>query len=138
MEQLWHLYTRTVFLMEQRLNPHINFAIITAYNPLGKICSKSANRTLDKELQADIEGLKAPYRRLWGCSPEFDHSEKSWAVMTDKGTAINLAKKYQQNAIYWVEQVCLFLVPCMLEQYKVVDMGEFEKRCQYQLAKCCQ
>ncbi|WAJ70661.1 DUF3293 domain-containing protein [Catenovulum adriaticum] len=138
MDQLWYLYTRTIFLMEQRLNAQASFAIITAYNPLGSICTKNTNQRLDNRLQADIELLKAPYRKLWGCSPEFDHFEHSWAVMTDKGTAINLAKKYQQNAIYWVERGYLFLVPCILTQFKVLNLGEFEKRCQYQLAKCGQ
>lgn len=124
--------------MEQRLNPQASFAIITAYNPLGNICTQSVNQGLNKRLQADAEQLKVPHRKLWGCSPELDYSESSWAIMTDKETAINLAKKYQQNAIYWVEKGQIFLIPCMLTQYKVEHLGEFEQRCQYRLAQCCQ
>ncbi|MCU4675587.1 DUF3293 domain-containing protein [Catenovulum sp. 2E275] len=137
MKSLWQLYSETVFLLEQPLGEQIDFAIITAYNPKGQACTLGFNRLQDKALQADITNFRTPYRRLWGCSPQLDYSEKSWAVSINKQQALTLATKYQQNALYWVEQGELFLIPCMLTSHNEENLGRFKSRCQYQITDCC-
>lgn len=128
MQQLWQAYKSTVFVLEQPLGCHFDFAIITACNPQGQDLPNSANRLRDKALQQDIAQTGAVYRSLYGCSPEFDYCERSWAVATDKQHATALAEKYQQNAIYWVEQGQLFLTPCLLTDFNEEHLGAFQNR----------
>ncbi len=137
MKTLWDLYQQTIFLLEQPLSRQINFAVITAYNPLGQILTLGTNHIRDKALQSDIMSLRHPYRKVWGCSSELDYSEKSWAVSMPKADAVKLASKYQQNALYWVEQDRLYLLPCLLERASAVELGAFSLRCKVQKAGCC-
>ena len=137
MDAVWQLYKQTVFLLEQPLNSQLSFAIITAYNPQGQQCNLGYNHSQDNKLQADIDILGCVYRKLWGCSPALDYAEKSWMISTDKTTAIKLAEKYQQNALYWVEQGELLLLPCLLKMKSEESIGAFDTRCFYQQANCC-
>ena len=131
MHNLWLLYQDVVFEIEQPLSERLSFAIITAYNPQGMHLTLGHNLTLDKALLADIDKLKVPYRRLLGCAPDRSHIEASWAVATDKQTACHLALKYRQNAIYWVENNLLYLIPCLLNEYDEVCLGGYAKRVRY-------
>lgn len=137
METLWQQYKDSVFFIEQPLSEQLNFAIITAYNPEGQVCNLGANRLRDKALQHDINQLKIPYRRIWGCSPQLDYSEKSWVIATEKKQAIELAIKYQQNAIYWIEQGMLYLTPCLMHTEAEELLGRFNLRIKGEKLECC-
>ncbi|GAA5215989.1 DUF3293 domain-containing protein [Corallincola platygyrae] len=128
MEDVWELYKHTKFVMAQPLSASLSFAVITAHNPRGEVMSEAYNRFLDQCLQQDIASLNTPYRSVWGSAPDFSHNERSWAVLADKNTAVELAKQYQQNAIYWINQNQLYLTPCMMSQQNEVHLGEFDRR----------
>jgi len=124
--ELWKVYQHTVFLMAQPLSKAVSFAIVTACNPAGKNCSDAYNQCLDKRLQASILALGCPFRSLVGASPDLSHREKSWALLLDKHEAIQLAEAYQQNAIFWVEQDQLSLIPVLLAPWvEETPMGSF-------------
>jgi len=124
---LWSLYQQTEFLLMQNISPAASFAIITAHNPRGKLLSRCQNRLRDRQLLADIEALGVPYRALVGASPDLSHKEKSWAVFMDASTIMTLAEKYQQNAIYYVEQDKLTLLPCLMPGPELL-LGSFRSR----------
>ena len=126
-EHFWQCYQQTQFLLTQPFSPSLSFAIITAYNPKGKNLSPSQNGLLDKQLQRHILRLQYPYRALIGASADRGHMEKSWAVSLDKVTAVELGRVFNQNAIYFVDNDELYLVPCLVD-YEELDLGKFSAR----------
>nr|WP_243468251.1 DUF3293 domain-containing protein [Vibrio vulnificus] len=54
-------------------------------------------------------------------------SEESFAVEINLNYALNLAREFQQNAIYFVEQGELFLVSCLSDERKE-SLGPFDQR----------
>ena len=121
---LWESYKTSVFICHQVLNCNIDFAIISAQNPAGVTGHPYLNLRRDKEFQAYLNQQKLPYRSVIGCAPDHSFQEKSWIVLCEKNTAITLARQFEQNAIYWVEQGELFLVPVLLTQHEE-SLGNF-------------
>lgn len=126
---LWQAYQDTLFLLTQQLSIDSSFAIITAHNPLGRIMTPCQNRLLDSKLQQEINTLSVPYRALVGTAADRKHMEKSWAVMLSRQDAIKLGFKFNQNAIYFVDEGDLYLVPCHLKMPEVC-LGQFITRTQ--------
>lgn len=124
---LWECYKHSVFLCHQELGDDINFAIISAQNPLGTLCLQPQNLRLDCEFENELHQHGWPYRRVIGASPDLSFKESSWAVLCDKRRALELAKRYQQNAIYWVEQGELYLVPALFGNCEE-HLGAFRPR----------
>lgn len=127
---LWQCYQDVQFLFSQPLSSDLCFAIITAHNPKGKVLTSCQNRLLDRQLQHEIDKLRQPYRAMVGTSVDRCHMEKSWGVSTDKDSAVILGRKFQQNAIYFVERDKLQLIPCLFSpsQYQEQMMGRFSSR----------
>ncbi|GIU13350.1 DUF3293 domain-containing protein [Shewanella morhuae] len=125
---LWQCYQTPLFLLTQALSCNFSFAIITAHNPAAMLLSPSQNRLLDRQLLREIELLGSPYRALVGAAPDLSHMEKSWAVFIDRTMALQLGKKFNQYAIYVVEQGDVSLVPCLLNGHDEVCLGKFSER----------
>lgn len=113
---LWENYKTSVFLCHQSLGDQIDFAIISAQNPKGEIYPLQHNLTLSREFETHLNDLHLPYRTLIGASPDLTFQEKSFAVLCDKASALDMALQFEQNAIYWVEAGQLFLVPALMPQ----------------------
>ncbi len=110
---LWESYKSSVFICYQPLGDAINFAIISAQNPAGTIQHPQHNLRLDRELETHLDYHQLPSRAMIGSSPDLSFQEKSWAVLCEKSRALELARHFQQNAIYWVEAGKLYLVPAL-------------------------
>ena len=124
---LWESYKTSIFLCHQALNCDVDFAIISAQNPAGQTEHPYLNLRRDNELQACLNRQRLPYRSVIGSAPDLSFQEKSWIVLCDKSKAIQLALQFEQNAIYWVEQGALFLVPVLLSQQEE-KLGRFTER----------
>ena len=118
-------YQTPLFLLTQALSCDFSFAVITAHNPASTLLTPSQNRLLDRQLLREIELLGIPYRALIGASPDLSHMEKSWAVFIDRSMALQLGKKFNQYAIYMVEQGEVSLVPCTLAGQTEVCLDRF-------------
>ena len=130
-KRLWQYYQETEFLFTQTLSSQLSFAIITAHNPKGQILTSCQNRLLDRQLLLAIEKFNRPYRAGVGASRDRTHMEKSWAVAIDKLSAAHLGLKFKQNAIYFVDNNQLALVPCLFSQAEYQEeliIGDFSKR----------
>jgi hypothetical protein len=102
------------------------FAIITAWNPKSIWLSKSDNDRNNQHLAQEVS------HTCW-CSvqvgnKDFSWFEESFAVQISQHEALELGRKYQQNAIYYVEGERLFLLSCLEEQSKVA-LGNWRSRC---------
>lgn len=124
---LWESYRTSIFLCHQQLGNHINFAIISAQNPAGTVKNPYLNLRLNKEFEAFLHQQRLPYRSVIGSSPDLSFQEKSWIVMCDKPHAVSLARHFHQNAIYWIEQGNLYLVPVLLDHQEEC-LGAFQSR----------
>ena len=124
---LWESYKTSIFLCHQALKCDVDFAIISAQNPAGNTEHPYLNLRRDKELQAYLNLQRLPSRSVIGSAPDLSFQEKSWIVLCEKNKAITLAKQFEQNAIYWVEQGELFLVPVLLAQHEE-SLGNFRER----------
>ena len=124
---LWQAYQHSVFLLTQAISLQSSFAIVTAFNPMGKNLSNSQNLLCDRRLQATINTLKVPYRQVVGASPDLNHMEKSWVLFCDLDTGIKLGHEFNQLAIYYVEKGQLSLLPCHCSE-NAVELGEFYEK----------
>ena len=109
----YQLYQRVVFLVPEPPLPNSNFAIITAHNPRGEILDNEKNANLNRLLCQRLQGTE--HKSIIGCSLDLKHQEASFAVVCDKSQAIELARQFDQNAIYWVENGELWLIPAVLK-----------------------
>jgi len=121
---LWHAYAASFFNFKELPNQH-SFIIITAWNPRSAILSIEENRTKNQLLLTDLQG----YEWTLGIvgDESFTWCEESYAVALELEQAINLARKFEQNAIYRVSGNRLFLHSC-LEDHQQECLGEFQSR----------
>jgi hypothetical protein len=79
------------------------FAVVTAFNPRGVDSSEEENERRMAELEAELESAGERFVRLDACSPDKSHCECSVAVETGRGRAIEIAKRFEQVAIFWYD-----------------------------------
>ncbi|MCF4173986.1 DUF3293 domain-containing protein [Vibrio sp. McD22-P3] len=121
---LWRAYSeiRIEFITEWDCK---NYVIITAWNPQSRKLSNELNciKNLDLEQRLKIYD----YQNVKVGNPSFSWVEDSFAVEMTLTQGCELAQKYQQNAIYWVENGVLFLVSCdeSQTQKKLGLLGDF-------------
>lgn len=101
-QNLWRLYQTTVFEWRDKPLASRSFAIITAYNPKGQILSAAENTLLHGQLQQML--MQSPYSlaEIYGCAPDDSHRELSIAIDCTLLEGLDIATRWQQNAIYYV------------------------------------
>ena len=120
-------YLKTVFLFKN-LIPRIpiKFSIITAFNPMDKIQSKDTNIQNNILLYDEIRKLTNSIIPVTGCSPNFDHKEDSFLSNISITESVNLGKKFNQRAVFIVNQNELSIKDCnTLEE---ISIGQFKDR----------
>ena len=107
-------YPKTVFHTPCENLP-ADFYIITAHNPDGQTMDPSDNDKRDEELSQDLAQLVSSKFRITGMSRDRYHSEPGWGIGCSRDTAIDMGKKYQQEAIFRISEGQLFLIDCSHE-----------------------
>lgn len=121
---LWHAYAASFFDFKELPNQH-SFIIITAWNPRSAILSIEENKTKNQLLLEDLQ--EHEWTQGIVGDESFTWCEESYAVVMELEQAINLARKFEQNAIYRVSGNQLFLHSCLAHnQYEC--LGEFQSR----------
>ncbi len=115
-------YLDTLFLVPEppAMGWPAEFAIITAANAFSA-GSRKGDAQADISLRKDLSRLKATRIRGTGMSPDWKHREHGWAAWPlSFAQAVELSKKYRQNAFFVVEKDTLFVVSCTtLERQKL-------------------
>ncbi len=133
-QDLWEIYQTTCFVLPEQTNLFQaglcrNFAIISARNPEGKEQSSHLNRQVEQSMKQWLNKRGYDYSRIYGCSPSLDYVEPSLLIdMSDKATATKLAAKFKQNALFWISDNQLYLMPCSQISNSKVNLGVFSKR----------
>lgn len=102
-------YRRTWF-ESTRTDVMDSFAIITAHNPLGNICSAEQNDRSDRKLVQCLRDAGLEPFRVIGFSEDRTHAEAGWGVVMPLEKAIQAGRDFEQDAIFWVEQGTVNLV----------------------------
>jgi len=80
-------------------------ALITAWNPLGKMSEIKANHQANQSLELAIQEMGLPYYLGSGSDPKGAWKEDSYLVMgIGLSMASELGDAYQQNAIVWINK----------------------------------
>ena len=79
------------------------FAVLTAYNPRGVNISAGENDRRFKELEAELSSAGHEYVVMDACSPDKSHCECSVALKIDRETALDIARRWEQVAIFWFD-----------------------------------
>jgi hypothetical protein len=83
------------------LGLNAEFAILTAFNPRGMDIGEGENLQRMKELEAELESSGDSFVRVDACSPDRSHCECSVAIQSSFDRAIDIAKRWEQVAIFW-------------------------------------
>ncbi|GAB6261469.1 DUF3293 domain-containing protein [Photobacterium sp. R1] len=110
---LWQNYQQIIFRAVQS-PPFTTFAILTAFNPESIVLSCKENHQRQASLEAELSALGYAFQRLDCSAPDGSWHEPSLAVAMDIERACAVAARWQQNALYWVAQQQLTLVPVRL------------------------
>lgn len=123
------LYASTVFKVEATFEQPKTFAIITAHNPLGVVCSNQNNNTYHQQFSQQLKsaGYHQYAQTIWGCSPDLTHQEISYALVITKQQALLLASHLNQNAIFWVDHDQLTIIPVKLVGVTELAVGSFKQ-----------
>ncbi len=133
-QDLWEIYQTTCFVLPDKISlnkPEFcrNFAIISAINPEGEQQSLQLNQQAEQTMKDWLNRYGYHYHRIYGCSPDLDYVEPSFLInMPDKACATGLAALFKQNALFWVSDDQIYLVPCSYLSNPEVNLGVFSKR----------
>ncbi len=87
------------------------FGILTAQNRMGVSQPRADNTKLATKLHRDVETKRVPFALVDACSPDHSHCEQSIAVTMQVSEVIELARKYDQLAIFWFDGHAFWIVP---------------------------
>jgi Protein of unknown function (DUF3293) len=89
------------------------FAVITAWNPMGRPADPAANSRAATAFQDWLAASGLPFFQADGGSPDFAHVEPGFGIeLPDWESGVRLGRALHQEAIYWIEGGDLFLVQC--------------------------
>jgi Protein of unknown function (DUF3293). len=77
------------------------FAILTSYNPRGKVLDATENEGRFAELEAELRSSGIEYLVMDACAPDKSHCECSVAIGIDRSEALRIAERWEQIAIFW-------------------------------------
>ncbi|QMV15306.1 DUF3293 domain-containing protein [Vibrio spartinae] len=109
-DRLWQAYASTYFIFSQPL-PGPEFSIITAWNPRSCQLSYQDNKTNNEQLCQHFN--TSPWTPVLAGDAVFEWVEESFAVAICLELALNLGRKFEQNAIFYVQSETVFLHSCV-------------------------
>lgn len=91
------------------------FAVLTAFNPRGVTIEDSENDRRVKEFEAELSSIGEPYVRVDACSPDESHCECSVALKVDLNRALDIARRWEQIAIFWWDEAAFWIYGAISE-----------------------
>ncbi len=126
---VWDNYRTAIFIANKPIKPPSAFAILTADNPGSNVLPEIVNKNARNALLRELRDLQCDPIEIHGSSRDLKHSECSYIAEISKQEALQLGVRYQQNAIYWVDNNKLYLIPCIIDQdYEKEYLGFFSER----------
>jgi Protein of unknown function (DUF3293) len=103
-----------------------SFGVVTAWNPNGKIISNEENAERTEALRKDLDGQELRYFPVTGYALDSDHYEDGFGIECGREATIELGKKWDQLAVFWMENGWVWLIFCEPggEEYKLRTLEE--------------
>lgn len=79
------------------------FGILTAFNPRGVDLDDQENSRRAGELEAELASLGHKFVQVDCCSPDRSYCECSVAVVAPKKQLLDMARRWEQIAIFWFD-----------------------------------
>jgi hypothetical protein len=79
------------------------FSILTSYNPRGEKIASEENERRFEEMTAELRSAGIEFVVMDACSPDRSHCECSVVLKGDRDAAIDIAKRWEQIAIFWYD-----------------------------------
>lgn len=124
-QALWNAYQHSFFFVDKK--PQFSrFCVITAWNPNSLVCTAEQNKQANDALEKELRPYKyetilvGDYHKSW--------TEESYAVELSRFDSTKLAKKYRQNAVYYVQNDQIYLIPCVDCGRAETQIGCFSQR----------
>jgi hypothetical protein len=92
-----------------------NFGVLTAYNPRGVDTRPDENERRMKELRAELTSSGEFFVELDACSPDKSHCECSVALIAPLERVIEIAKRFEQVAIFWFDGASFWIYGAISE-----------------------
>ena len=124
-QTLWEAYQDVYFTVDNALNIK-EFCVITAWNPGSVILSDHENKVANLALENEL--IKQNYAKILVGNHDRSWIEESFAVELSRLDSTKLAKKYRQNAIYYVQNDQIYLIPCVDCGRSEAQIGRFSQR----------
>ena len=86
------------------------FGILTPENPLGRPATPASNAERRACLRAYLEGMRMTAVRIDGLSPDRRHREIGVAIRRPMAEVVELARRWDQSAIYWFDGRAMWVV----------------------------
>lgn len=103
------------------------FAIVTACNPNGVGQTAKFNHEMTVRLRIHLESLGLVFFPIVGGSRDGAHSEASFGIEMETGSlGLEIGRKFNQDAIFWVEGGNVFLLSCKAET--LTELGTWDDR----------
>jgi len=97
------------------------FAIITAYDPEGRVTPLETNQQADAALEVELRSAGHRLHRITGGSADGAHREPGWGVPLGLPGAVEIGRRHGQLAVFMVRAGSLSLVDCA--DGSVEDLG---------------
>ncbi|NQX00682.1 DUF3293 domain-containing protein [bacterium] len=101
------------------------FAVVTACNPDGRTVTDEENHQATEVLRSALTADGHFFFPVTGGSPDFAHREPGFGVLFKSSEqAVSWGRRYQQEAVFWVKEGSVQLVPC--DGTDPVDLGSWQ------------
>ncbi|WP_273858536.1 DUF3293 domain-containing protein [Photobacterium sp. GSS17] len=121
---LWCSYQSIIFNLKQH-PVYPCFAILTAFNPRSIVLSKRENLDRNAQMVAELSTLVPELLPITCSGLDGQWQEPGFVVPLSLTKVRQLARQWEQNAIYWVEDNELFLVPVLIEGQEIQRLGDW-------------
>ncbi|WP_462156280.1 hypothetical protein [Pseudoalteromonas piscicida] len=106
---LWQLYLQVYFQPIQPIRFDRRGAILSLWNPHGKVLCKDKNQRLSRFWQGALQRANVPYQLLWGGDQQMQYRELSVYLKCDLASGYRWAARLNQLGFYFVEDNQLHL-----------------------------
>ena len=91
------------------------FAVLTAHDPRGRDVPADVNERRAAELDAKLASAGARFVHVDACSPDGEHCELSVAAAVSREAATELARYFEQVAIFWFDGEKFWIVGAIVD-----------------------
>ena len=103
------------------------FAILTAFNPGGKLATDEHNKEQNRILRQKLSKGKYAKHKVDAVSEDWSHEEKSFAVWElDPSAVAAIGREFRQDAYFWVQDGTIHVHSCHTQEKQKI--GTWESR----------